>query len=394
VSADHELTLMGAQQQETYMTPLPETFGQDEVSPPRLSVIVPTYKEVENLPELIKRLGQVKEDSGISLELILADDDSQDGTEALIQEMNLPWIHLLTRKEDRGLSQSVLEGLHMARGDVLAVMDADLSHPPEKLPYMVHTLDDGADFVIGSRHVRGASTDENWGFYRWMNSFIATLLARPLTATKDPMSGFFAMRKSTLEQSDFLNPIGYKISLELMIKCRCKDIREVPIHFADRQHGESKLCLTEQLRYIQHLRRLYLYKYELFSSLIQFIVVGLSGTAVNLLALTILLLLLVPVQAAFGLAIVISMFSNFLLNRRFSFSHAKNGPFFKQMIRFAGACSLGAFVNFCVALIVFRILPENIQAYPQVAALFGIAAATLFNFIASRYLVFRQEANG
>src|SRR5262249_7023890 len=165
----------------------------------------------------------------------------------------------IVRTHDRGLSPAVLDGLRAARYDVFVVMDADLSHPPEKIPEMVRALQNGADFVIGSRYVAGGTTDAEWGLFRWLNSKVATLLAWPLTSARDPMAGFFALTRPTFERGQtVLNPIGYKIGLELLVKCHCGAVREVPIHFADRKFGSSKLSFKEQLRYIQHLRRLYI----------------------------------------------------------------------------------------------------------------------------------------
>ncbi len=226
-----------------------------------VSVIVPTYKEVENLPLLTERLNEVRRKHHLSLELLIMDDDSQDGTEELVSSMDRNWLTLVVRKEERGLSRAVLEGLRLSRGDVLVVMDADLSHPPEKIPEMLVALEKGADFVMGSRYVTGGLTGASWGFFRWLNSRVATLLARPLTSVKDPMSGFFALPRTTFESASDLNPIGYKIGLELMVKCNLHRIEEIPIHFKDRQFGQSKLTLTEQKRYLQHLCRLFIYKY-------------------------------------------------------------------------------------------------------------------------------------
>jgi len=230
-------------------------------SSPSVSVIVPTYKEVENLPLLCERLEKVRQKHNLSLELLIMDDDSQDGTEELVSSINKDWITLVVRKKQRGLSQAVLEGLQSARGEVLVVMDADLSHPPEKIPEMLVALEKGADFVMGSRYVTGGLTGASWGLFRWLNSRVATILARPLTSVKDPMSGFFALPRTTFESACDLNPIGYKIGLELMVKCNLFCIEEIPIHFENRQFGESKLTLTQQKKYIQHLFRLFIYKY-------------------------------------------------------------------------------------------------------------------------------------
>jgi len=125
-------------------------------------------------------------------------------------------------------------------------MDADLSHPPEKIPELVEVIRTaGADFVIGSRYLPGGGTDERWGLFRWLNSKVATLMARPLTSARDPLAGFFALQRARyLESSSSLDPIGYKIGLELIVKCKCRKIAEVPIFFGNRLKGESKLSFV------------------------------------------------------------------------------------------------------------------------------------------------------
>src|SRR5690606_1142853 len=257
-----------------------------EPSNQRLTVVVPTYKEVENIPLLVERLAAVRERRGFALDVMFMDDDSRDGSAEAVQVMGLPWVQLVTRTTERGLSAAVLDGLRRATGDVVVVMDADLSHPPETIPDMLGELEAGADFVLGSRFVSGGTTDDEWGIFRWLNSKVATLLALPLAPVKDPMSGFFMLRRSTFLAGRDYQPIGYKIGLELLVKCNCKKPVEVPIHFQDRQFGDSKLSLREQLRYLQHIRRLYMYRFALISQLIQFSVVGALGLVVNLVVLT------------------------------------------------------------------------------------------------------------
>jgi dolichol-phosphate mannosyltransferase len=226
-----------------------------------VSVIVPTYREAGNLPTLIERIDALRQSQGMEVELVIADDDSRDGTEELVERAQKPWVRLLVRKANRGLSRAVIDGLALAKHEYLVVMDADLSHPPETIPALLSALESGADFALGSRYVEGGSTDAEWGAFRWLNSQVATLLARPFTKVKDPMSGFFALRRETLESGGPLNPVGYKIGLEIIVKCGCERVVEVPIHFVDRQVGESKLTLKEQLKYLQHLGRLFTYKY-------------------------------------------------------------------------------------------------------------------------------------
>ncbi|HKO90107.1 MAG TPA: polyprenol monophosphomannose synthase [Polyangiaceae bacterium] len=227
---------------------------------PEISIVVPTFREAESLPLLIERIALLKEKSGLELELLIVDDDSRDGTEALIAARTEPWLQLFVRTEDRGLSQAVLFGLNRARGQVLFVMDADLSHPPEVIPEMLAALRSGADFVLGSRYVQGGTTAEGWGLFRFLNSRVATYLARPLTRVSDPMSGFFALPRAVFERAENPSPLGYKIGLELLVRCRCRAVREIPIHFSNRVRGESKLTLEQQLLYVRHLARLYRFK--------------------------------------------------------------------------------------------------------------------------------------
>lgn len=356
------------------------------LAPPSVTVVVPTYREAENLPHLIDRIARVRQAHGLDLELLIMDDDSRDGTEELLAKRPERWVRLVVRRQDHGLSPAVLEGLRLARGEILVCMDADLSHPPESLPDMVRKLQQGADFVVGSRYVAGGSTADDWGILRWLNSRVATVLARPFSNTHDPMSGFFALHRRTFAAGRDFNPIGYKIGLELTVKCRCERVVEIPIHFENRRFGYSKLTLKQQLLYLQHLRRLYLYKYGLWSQLAQFLVVGAIGTVVNLAALTILSALAVPLRVGVGLAIWIAMSSNFVLNRRFSFSFARNGSWWGQYLRFVATSSCGALVNYAVTV---ALLDKVAGLIPQIAALAGIALGTGINFVASRYLVFR-----
>ena len=352
-----------------------------------ISLIIPTYKEANNLKQLINKIRDVKNNFKLDLELWIMDDNSKDGTENVINDINENWINLVIRTKDRGLSQSVIDGLNRARNEIFVVMDADLSHPPEKIPELVEEIQKGADFVIGSRYIQGGSTDSSWSFFRWLNSKVATLFARPFTSAKDPMSGFFAIHKNTYKKgSNSLNAIGYKIGLELIVKCNCKNIMEIPIFFKDREIGESKLTLKEQLRYITHIRRLFLFKYPNLSYIIQFAVVGTSGLLVNLFTVQIAHLLGLIDQLSIALGIAISVFTNFLLNRRFTFSYAKKGPFWNQLIGFIGASSIGMLVNYFVTLTI-RI---QLQLPLLLAVCCGVLAGMSFNYIINRFMVFRK----
>jgi dolichol-phosphate mannosyltransferase len=236
-----------------------------------VSIVVPTYKEAENIPVLIERVFAALGKSDIPGELVVVDDDSRDGTDAVIERLvgRYP-VRLITRTDERGLSSAVVRGFSEARHDILLCMDADLSHPPESIAAVIGPIASRqADFCIGSRYVSGGSTREDWGILRRLNSWGATLLAKPLTSACDPMAGFFCLRREVFEHARAagLNAIGYKIGLEIMVKARCRSVAEVPIEFSDRLHGRSKLTLSQQLLYLRHLCALYRFRWPLAAPL-------------------------------------------------------------------------------------------------------------------------------
>jgi dolichol-phosphate mannosyltransferase len=223
-----------------------------------VSIVVPTLREAENIPALAGGVDAALSDRGVEWELLLVDDDSQDGSEAVVAEIarHLP-VRIETRRAARrDLALSVLLGMRRARFDRIVVMDADLSHPPERIVDLLAALDDGCDIVVGSRYLPGASVDPAWGRRRALVSRLGTWLARPLSACRDPLSGFFATDRRRLPELDSLRPLGYKIALELMVRGRLR-VREVPIRFVDRRRGKSNLSWRTHLDFLRHLRRLY-----------------------------------------------------------------------------------------------------------------------------------------
>jgi dolichol-phosphate mannosyltransferase len=226
---------------------------------PEVSIIIPTYRERDNLTRLLPALFAILDRAGLAAEVIVVDDDSRDGTEALCERLTAAErLRLIIRRDERGLATAVLRGLREARGEVCVVMDADFSHPPEVVPALVAAVrSPGCDLAIGSRYVAGGAVDKRWSWFRRLNSRAAALLARGLTDVADPMAGFFAIKSATLSRATTLRPLGYKIALELIVRCRCRKIAEVPIMFQDRTVGESKLSLAQQWLYLRHLGRLY-----------------------------------------------------------------------------------------------------------------------------------------
>lgn len=257
-------------------------------NPLDVSVIVPTLNEAENLPVLLPRIAAAL--AGLTYEVILVDDNSRDNTESVCADLSqkYPLKLLIRRRPEDGLAGAVLHGMAHAQGEFLCVMDADLQHPPERLPALLSPLKSGAaDFVLGSRYVEGGGTAEGWTIYRQLNSGLATLLARPFAGkTTDPMSGFFSLRRESYLNARRLTPLGYKIGLELMCKCRVKNVQEIPIRFGLRERGQSKLSLKQQFRYLEHLSRLYDFTFPRASPAIKFLIATAASWSAGFLAYT------------------------------------------------------------------------------------------------------------
>jgi dolichol-phosphate mannosyltransferase len=224
----------------------------------RLSVISPTLNEAGCLQRLVEELEHALRD--IDYEILIVDDNSPDGTWSVAQDISLtnPRVRSLRRMQNPGLGAAVIDGFSSAKGDVLACIDADLQHDPMILARMLEELQNGADIVVGSRHVDGGSTGE-WDRLRRVQSWIAKKMAQFLLGVrlKDPMSGYFLVwRKDFYEIREHLNGKGFKILLEILSNLHASKIKEVPYTFRPRTQGQSKLSWRVILLYIHQLWRL------------------------------------------------------------------------------------------------------------------------------------------
>ncbi len=225
--------------------------GQGQVN--SISLVVATYNEASNLPELVDGLCAAFARTGIAGEIIVVDDNSPDGTGRVADDLAARYpLRVVHRPRKMGLASAVVDGFAVAKGDLLGVIDADLSHPPSLVPEMVKAIvERGADLAVASRHVPGGGV-KDWPKSREYISAFANLLARPCTGIHDATSGFFLMRRSMVE-GVAVNPIGFKIGLEFYVKGRYRRYEEVPYVFTDRRHGKSKFTWREVVNYLRQL---------------------------------------------------------------------------------------------------------------------------------------------
>ncbi len=356
---------------------------------PEVSVVVPTINEAGNIDDLLSRIVALIDDLPYGLEVIVVDDGSTDGT----RERVLKWgeahpVRLLARNGDRGVAKSVIAGAHAARGDIVVVMDADLSHPPEVIPALVEPLLEGThDMAIASRYVPGGSTP-GWPFYRRVASFAATAVARIFVDVKDPMSGFFAVRRDRLCSLD-PEATCFKVCMELLVAGGPSlRVAEVPITFKDRASGHSKINLVRMgWAYLCRLAALAGANVSAKSGF-RFGVVGLLAMAVDLSVFS----LLASLGLAIGQAHVVSFFSstlfNFVCNARWSFAQDKPHPTsFAGYMRFL----LLALASLFLRGGVLATLNEAWGWPPLAAVMGGIFAAAAVNYVGNAFFIFPPD---
>ncbi len=285
------------------------------------SIVIPTYNERGNIQELFERIHRSMEPLDTPYELIIVDDDSPDKTwELTLQYADAYHVRTVRRRGKRGLATAVLEGVNAARYGIIVVMDADLQHPPEKVPLLIACVQNGADIAVGSRFIDSGTSDE-FNLLRYTASKGAGTLARTLfrevRGIKDIESGFFAFKKDVIAHAD-LRPIGYKILLELLVLGSYGTVTEIGYTFGKREVGTSKLGVKNSVAYLRHISSLFYRSGEL-RRFAQFCTVGGAGAVLNLAVLYVLTELGMFYGAAGLVAIEAGLLSNFVLNRFWTF---------------------------------------------------------------------------
>ena len=235
--------------------------GTGSAPAPKLAIVVPTLREAENIRVVLNRIREALDPLNFPYELLVVDDDSQDGIEFIVQDLSDAdaRVRCLVRKNERGLGGAVLHGWKHTKAEVLGVIDADLQHPPELLPQLWKAAEDGYDVVLASRYAPQGGL-EQWHFARHLISRMAIWLTYPLQKkhirVQDPMAGFFLVRRACLRDVELHNR-GFKILLEILVRGKVESVKEIPFTFGPRRAGVSKASLEVGLDYFRLLYRLW-----------------------------------------------------------------------------------------------------------------------------------------
>jgi dolichol-phosphate mannosyltransferase len=362
------------------------------VGPVELTVVLPTFNERDNVEPLVERLEAVL--AGIEWEAIFVDDDSQDGTAERVRAIgrHKPYIRCLQRLGRRGLSTACIEGVLASSAPFIAVMDADLQHDESLLPRMLAALKrEALDIVIGSRYVEGGGLGD-WDQSRARISDLATRLSRLVVKAdlRDPMSGFFMMRRPAFEAAvRDLSGQGFKILIDLFASSpRPLAFKELPYQFRLRQHGESKLDTLVAWEYLQLLLDKLIghvvpVRFALFA------MIGGLGLFVHLAVLGVVLKAFgVDFTLAQSVATVTAMTSNFFLNNWFTYRDRRlhGWRLLRGLLSFYVVCSVGAFGNVGIAAYVFH----ADQSW-WLAGIAGAIVGSVWNYATSAVFTWRSR---
>jgi len=376
---------------------------------PQISIIIPTYNESQNIIGILKSI-RANIPKGIYTETIVVDDNSPDGTGKIVEDYIYSikkiaenTIDVIHRKAKNGLSSAILNGIQNAKGETIVVMDSDFSHPPQIIPKMIETLKQyQCDLVVASRYITGGNI-QGWTTKRKLMSKIATIIAKKGLGvkTKDPMSGFFAFKKNIIKELNF-DTLGYKFLLEILVKTKGINIKEIPYTFENRKFGSSKLDSSTVIDYFKSVWKLYKNgkikttnekrnSVRFLSKAARFFTVGVSGLAVNYVISMLFTSGLTDfwyIHAnVFG--IIVSISTNFILNKVWTFEDRdfSRKKTLSQYGKFSIFSSLGALVQLGM---VFWLVDSHNIAYP-LALVSAIATAALGNFILNKKLTFKEK---
>lgn len=353
-----------------------------------LSIVIPTYNEGDNIVAIVDEIDNVLKEK--EYEIIFVDDSTDCTIEKLEfiskEKKQVRYIH---RKLEKGLATAVVKGFDEARGNIVAVMDCDLQHPPKILIAMLYAIEKkNADIVIPSRFINGGN-DGGLNFLRKLISYTARSLGnifiRKLRAFSDNTSGYFMLKKDVIKNCN-LNPIGWKILIEVLVKGKYNNVVEIPYEFKARSIGESKMSIKQQINYIRHILRILKGSPEDLQ-FIYFCMVGFSGVMVNM--------IIYYALASIGIGLVISAFfsalaamiSNFILNDSITWKERKKGKVHERIIKNFITSAIGIGIN----IFVLNILLKDTYVNYMLANILGILCSVIWNYSINNIWTWKAE---
>ncbi len=376
---------------------------------PQVSIIVPTYNESQNIVGILKSIRE-SIPKGIYTETIVVDDNSPDGTGKIVEDyissikkIAENTIDVIHRKAKNGLASAILKGIQNAKGETIVVMDSDFSHPPQIIPKMIEAFKQyQCDLVVASRYITGGNI-QGWTTKRKLMSKIATVIAKKGLGIKikDPMSGFFAFKKNIIKELNF-DALGYKFLLEILVKTKGINVKEIPYCFENRKFGSSKVDSSTVIDYFKSVWKLYKNgkikttnekrnSVRFLSKAGRFFTVGALGIGVNYLVSMLFTSGLTDLWYVHAniFGIIASISTNFILNKVWTFEDRdfSRKKTLSQFGKFSLFSSLGALVQLGM---VFWLVDSYDVAYP-LALISAIATAAFGNFILNKKLTFKEK---
>lgn len=354
---------------------------EDLTNTPHLVLVIPTLNEADNIHPLLDRLSEVL--SGLQWEVVFVDDDSNDGTRDRIAERSsrdnrIRCIHRIGRK---GLSSACIEGVLASDAAIIGIMDADLQHDETLLPSLYDAVTtEGYDLAIGSRYIPGGGVG-GWSQNRQRISRWATKFSQWVTRinVNDPMSGFFMFQRTSMAQAiRGVSGLGFKLLLDLLLSTDHQlKIKEIPFEFRLRQAGESKLSAQVAWRLVLLIIDKKVGRF-IPARFVSFAIVGAVGVLVHFSALVLIYKLMgADFVLAQGIATLIAMTSNFLLNNELTFSDRaiRGKDLLRGWVSFVFACSIGAIANVGIAHSLFE---QDVSW--ALSALAGVLVGSVWNY--------------
>jgi dolichol-phosphate mannosyltransferase len=351
-----------------------------------LSIIIPTFNERENVQVITRRIKNALSSLSISFEIWFID-DSRDNTPEILSQLSQthPEVNYVHRDNGRGLGTAVVEGFARATGEYLVVMDADLQHPPELLPEIYSKLCSGYELVVPSRFVPGGSDGGLNAFRKlvsWTARVIGQMALKRLRKITDCTGGFFGLKREVISNVK-LDPIGWKILMEVLIKGRYSQVCEIPYEFVDRNAGDSKMSIKEQWNYLRHIAKLVLSSPQ-DRRFYLFCFIGGLGVIVNLILFSLFFYKLDfhPILASVCSS-GLTMLHNFLWNDLVTWKECGLDGKRHQAKRFVQyfTVSIVGIAITALSLKVFLALDWH-ELLGQIS---GIAVATLWNYFANKH---------